>query len=79
MLPSNSQLLENSPPYPYSIFPKMSKKIIKMACCLLGFDDDQIVDETILGLDTAQEGCRARCCNKNQFTKLVYNLCSLFI
>lgn len=41
---------KNNPPYLSSIFPKISRQIISMSCCLLGYNNDHVVDEVVMGL-----------------------------
>lgn len=40
---------ENPPTYNASVFPEISRQIITMMCSLLGYDNNHVVDETILG------------------------------
>lgn len=49
-LASGATVPENPPPYPTSIFPDASRQILTMIYSILGYDDDQKVDEVILGL-----------------------------
>ena len=47
-LPENAQLPKTNPPYPSSMFPGMTKQIISIVACMLGYHLDQWVDEIIL-------------------------------
>lgn len=45
----NVELRRTSPPYPSSMFPKMTRQVISIVSCLLGYPTNQWVDESILG------------------------------
>lgn len=45
----NYELPRNNPPYYASIFPKISRQVISMVTCLLGYHSDKWVDEVVLG------------------------------
>ena len=45
----DAQLPKKSPPYSSSMFPEMTKQIISIVSCLLGYQSDQWVDEAIIG------------------------------
>lgn len=57
-LPKNVELPRTSPPYPASIFPEMSKKVISMVTRLLGYYTDQWVDEIVLGFLSTFAVCK---------------------
>jgi len=48
-LPEDAELPKKNPPYPTSMFPERSKHIISLVSCLLGYQTDQWVHESILG------------------------------
>ena len=45
----NSEFPKTNPPYFASISPKMSKQVIYIVTCLLGYPTNQWVDEAVLG------------------------------
>jgi len=49
-LPKDAQLPKKNPPYSSSMFPEMTKQIILIVSCLLGYQSDQWPDEAIIGL-----------------------------
>lgn len=48
-LPENFELPRTNPPYPSTMFPKMSRHVMSIMSFLLGYPSDQWVDEVILG------------------------------
>lgn len=47
-LSENAELPRTNPPYPPSMFPEMTRQVILLFSCLLGYPTDQWVDEIIL-------------------------------
>lgn len=43
------ELPHHNPPYSLETFPKIPRQVISMACCILGYQSDEWVDEVILG------------------------------
>jgi len=49
---TNAKLPKGLPPYPISIFSPTLRKDISMIYQILGYESDQMVDETIMGFMT---------------------------
>lgn len=47
-LPKDVELLKRNPPYSSSVFPEATRHIISLLSYLLGYENDQLVDESIL-------------------------------
>lgn len=45
----DAQLPKKNPPYSYSMFLEMNKQAISIISCMLGYQSDQWVGETIVG------------------------------
>jgi hypothetical protein len=48
-LDKDTNVPENASTYDTNIFPEISRQVIVMMCTILGYDNDKIVDESILG------------------------------
>lgn len=48
-LSENAELLRTNPPYPSSMFANMTRQVISIVSCLLGYPNDQWADDISLG------------------------------
>ncbi len=48
-LPEDVELPKRNPPYSSSMFPEATRHIISLLSYLLGYENDQLIDESILG------------------------------